>query len=86
MDMAPPDLSDPVQRAAYRRELLGIARPIRYLGVALAVVGAVMIVIDARVTPLPKGLPWVVMGAALVLMLAAIAMRGRYHNRRMRGH
>ena len=83
--MAAPDLNDPVQRAAYRRELLGIARPIRYLGVALAVIGAVMIVIDARFTPLPKGLPWVVVGAAFVLMFAAIAMRRRYHQRRMRG-
>jgi hypothetical protein len=86
MEMAPPDLSDPAQRAAYRRELLGIARPIRYLGVAMAVVGATLLVIDATVTPLPKGLPWAVIGAAFVLMLAAIAMRARYHNRRMRGH
>jgi len=80
-----PDLSDPEQRAAYRRELLGIARPTRYLGVALAVVGAVLLVVDARVTPLPKGLAWTVLGAAFALMIAAIYMRSRYHQRRMRG-
>lgn len=85
MSGGPPDLSDPEQRAAYRRELLGIARPTRLLGVALVVVGAVLLVVDARVTPLAKGLPWTVLGAGFALIIAAIYMRSRYHQRRMRG-
>ena len=36
----PPDLSDPVQVEAYRRELRGVARKTRLLGIALALVGA----------------------------------------------
>ena len=36
----PPDLTDPVQVEAYRRELRGVARKTRLLGIALALVGA----------------------------------------------
>jgi len=36
----PPDLSDPVQFEAYRRELRGVARKTRLLGIVLMLAGA----------------------------------------------
>ena len=38
----PPDLADPVQRAAYHRELSAVARKTRLLGIAIALAGAGM--------------------------------------------
>ncbi len=83
--MAVPDLNDPAQRAAYRRELLRVARPVRWAGVGLAVLGAALLVISRRWTPLPGWLPWSVVGCAFVLMAIGITLRTRRHLRRMRG-
>ncbi|MEG3088106.1 hypothetical protein [Sphingomonas sp. PB4P5] len=84
--MTPPDLTDPVQRAAYSRELRAIARPLRLTGVAFLLVGVLLAV--ARRLWLPE-LPTLVPMAALALgvlnMLAAMAMRTIYHARRMKG-
>ena len=38
----PPNLNDPAERAAYKAELRMVARPIRWMGMALAVAGALL--------------------------------------------
>jgi hypothetical protein len=80
-----PDLSDPAQRAAYRRELQGVARPLRYTGVAFALLGVVLAIIRSKWAP---EMPYVIPLAALALgalnMLGAIAIRTRYHQQRMK--
>src|SRR3546814_1122005 len=42
-DMTAPDLRDPAQRRAYRRELMGVARTERYWGIFLAMVGIALL-------------------------------------------
>ena len=49
-----PDLRDPEQRSAYRRELMQVAKGPRRLGVALAVIGSALILINAYWTPIPN--------------------------------
>lgn len=84
--MAAPDLRDPAARAAYRRELQGVARGPRYAGVAFAVIGALLAVIRALYwRDMPKLLPMLVIAAAFILMSIAILIRTRYHARRMAG-
>lgn len=81
----PPDLNDPVQRAAYRAELRMVARPLRWMGVALAVVGALLAALRARYWPqLPMILPLFLLGVAALHMLAGIIVRAKYHQARMR--
>lgn len=83
---APPNLNDPVQRAAYQRELRMVARPIRFLGVALAIAGAVLAALRARFWPnLPMILPLFLLGVAALHLLAGIVIRAKYHQARMRG-
>jgi len=82
--MAKPNLSDPAERAAYRRELAGVARGVRYSGVGLAALGALLAVIRSLYwREMPKWLPLLVIVAAFVLMSVAILIRTRYHARRM---
>ena len=82
----PPDLDDPAQRAAYRRELRGIARPLRLTGLTFLTFG-LLLGLASRLwwREMPVAIPV----AALVLgafnMIAAVAMRRLYHARRMRG-
>ena len=85
MTRPPPNLADPAERAAYRKELMGVAKGVRRIGVALAVIGAALLIYDARFAPLPGWLPWTVIAVAFALMLAGIFARTRYHRRRMRG-
>jgi uncharacterized membrane protein len=83
--MTAPDLNDPTARAAYRRELAGVARGVRYSGVGLAAVGALLAIIRSLYwREMPKLIPLLVIVAAFVLMSAAIVIRTRYHARRMR--
>lgn len=78
--MARPDLTDPAQRAAYRRELKAFARPWRMLGLALLVAGvAVVLVRGQGFDPLSVGL--VIAGWAV--LVPVIVARSRYHQRRM---
>lgn len=84
--MAPPDLKDPVQLAAYKRELSGVAVGLRRSGVGLAVIGAVVALARAKVWPeIPAWVPAGVIGVGLMVMIAAIAARSKYHQLRMRG-
>ncbi len=81
-----PDLRDPAQRAAYRAELRMVARPIRWMGVALAVAGALLAALRARYWPqLPMILPLFLLGVAVLHLLAGMVVRAKYHQARMRG-
>jgi hypothetical protein len=84
--VTPPDLSDSAERAAYRRELRGIAKPFRYVGVGFALLGAALAVMRARWLPtMPVIFPLAAIAIGLFHMVAAIAIRTRYHMLRMRG-
>lgn len=84
--MAPPDLKDPVQRAAYLRELHGVARGVRMTGLWLAAAGLGLLAVrrfELLEVPL-----WIVIGVAgtgAMLMVTGVAARTRYHALRMRG-
>lgn len=83
--MAPPDLKDPAARAAYRRELQGVARGVRYTGVTLAFAGAGLALARARLWPgMPRGVVVAVISLGLVAMAAGVVIRARYHRARMR--
>ncbi|MCM8729511.1 hypothetical protein ACFO8O_00825 [Hephaestia sp. GCM10023244] len=84
--MTAPDLGDPEQRRAYRRELMQVARTQRYWGIFLALVGiATLWMRRSGWSDYPAWLPPVLIGAGIVLMLFGIVRRTRYHRRRMRG-
>lgn len=85
--MSLPDLNTEEGRAAYRKELRRVAMPVRWGGLGLIVVGA-LLALGARTGAL--GLDNSVMPvcyAALalgwVLVLAAVVIRTRYHKRRL---
>jgi anaerobic C4-dicarboxylate transporter len=83
--MARPNLNDPAERLAYRRELAGVAKGVRYSGVGLAALGALLAVIRALYwRDMPKLIPQTVIVIAFALMAVAIMVRTRYHARRMR--
>lgn len=78
--MAQPDLTDPAQRAAYRRELKAYGRTWRRIGLALLVTGVAAAVVRGRgFEPLSLAL---VVGGWAVLVPVIIA-RSRYQRRRM---
>ena len=80
-----PDLNDPAERAAYQRELRMVARPVRWLGVALAIVAAILALVRARYAPqIPMILPLFLLGIAALHMIAAIVIRMKYHQARMK--
>ncbi|HVI99753.1 MAG TPA: hypothetical protein VM657_11890 [Sphingomonas sp.] len=84
--MPAPDLNDPAQRRAYRRELLGVARAERYWGIFLAMIGVALLWMrSAGWLTVPHWLPIAALGLGIVLMLIGIARRTRHHQRRMRG-
>jgi hypothetical protein len=83
-DMPPPDLRDPAQRRAYRRELMGVARAERYWGIFLAMVGVALLWMHrAGWLTFPEWLAPVVLGLGIALMLVGIWRRTRHHRRRM---
>jgi uncharacterized membrane protein HdeD (DUF308 family) len=82
----PPDLTTAEGRAAYRAELRGIARPIRYMGVILMLAGLGLVLFRHFSMPtLPSILPLVFIILGVLHMLAGIVVRLRYHQRRMSG-
>lgn len=82
MNRPPPNLADPAERAAYRRELRRLAPGLRYGGTALALLGATVAVIWPR---LPGAVPLAIILLGFALMIAGIVVRTGYHKRRMRG-
>ena len=83
--MTAPNLSDPAERAAYRRELQGVARPIRYTGISFALLGVGLAIIRRLWWPdLPEIIPIAAIALGAVNMVAGILIRTRYHQARMR--
>jgi hypothetical protein len=88
----PPNLSDPAERAAYRRELKAYLRRTRLAGLVLVAIGAVMLLWPniASQSPLVGSLSLEQIGLGLAvpgwtLLVAVIIQRARYHRRRVSG-
>lgn len=82
--MARPNLKDPAEQAAYRRELAGVARRLRLTGLMIALAGAVLVLLTRRaLVPVPLWAAVIVLGAGMMLMITANATRSRYHRLRM---
>ena len=80
----PPNLNDPGERVAYQRELRMVARPVRWMGVAVAIIAAVLALVRARYAPqIPMVLPLFLLGVAALHMIAAVVIRLKYHQKRM---
>lgn len=83
---APPDLGDPVARVAYARELRSVARPVRWLGLGLALIALLLAVLRARYVPaLPAAVPVFLIVVAALHLVAGVMIRTRYRHARMRG-
>ena len=78
--MTRPDLTDPQQRLAYRRELRRVYRKWRYAALALLVAG----VLGGMFDPIHQ--TWWTMLVAIggIMVAGVIIARMRYHQRRMR--
>jgi uncharacterized membrane protein YGL010W len=88
--MAKPDLGTIEGRRAYGAELAGVARPWRYIGLGLVMLGFVLLIVtrlsDASVWHSGTGraaLGLLVVGWALAIV--GMVKRSRYHRRRMAG-
>lgn len=81
----PPRLNDPAERAAYQAELRQIARPIRTAALWLAIAGALLAAVRAKLWPMPIAVPVAVLCLAFFLMVLGVTVRLKYHHRRMRG-
>ena len=83
--MSPPDLNTDEGRAAYRKELRGVGRPLRAGGLAM-VVGAAMLILISRqgvVGPWAVNVSYFMLEAGWAMVIAAIWMRTRHHKRRL---
>jgi hypothetical protein len=86
-----PDLTDPEQRAAYRRELRQYARGWRWLGLALVAIALALLAWPRMGGPWMLGpwpmqhWGWALMALAWAILFAVIFARTRHHRRRMRG-
>lgn len=79
--MTRPDLSDPAQRAAYRKELVQLYRGWRWLGLAIIVAAvALMFFRDGQFDRL--SIAMLVVG--WTILIGVIVQRTRYHRRRIR--
>jgi fatty acid desaturase len=82
----PPNLSDPAEFAAYRRESRQVVRGLRLGSVGVTIVGALIALLRATIWPaLPILVPMLAIALGVMLMITAIAFRTAYHARRMRG-
>lgn len=85
---SPPDLTTPQGRAAYRRELNQVARPVRYGGIALGLAGFGVGLTRFAMEPWPGWLRIVALALCLLgiaLFGVGVAARTRYHLRRLAG-
>lgn len=89
MSVRPPDLADPQARDAYRGELRRVALGLRITSIALVLAGGVGVLVARAPSWTPpdwlRPLGLVLALAGLVGMIAAMALRTRYHSRRMAG-
>jgi hypothetical protein len=81
-----PNLGDPAARAAYKKELRGLARAPRRIGLGLVALGAGGL-IYAQTSGIAAGplrpLAWAAIAAGWLNLIAAIIYRTRYHKARM---
>jgi hypothetical protein len=80
-----PNLDDPVERAAYRRELRRLMRVPRLLGFLFVLAGTAIIIYAQRAGiqgPL-KPIGFGVMGVGWLNLLAILYFQSRYHRARM---
>lgn len=83
--MAPPDLKDPAQCAAYRQELHGVALRLRRTGIGLSLAGALLVLAQRKgIDAAPLWLGVGVLGIGVLIVIAAISTRTAYHRLRMR--
>lgn len=82
--MAPPDLKDPLQRAAYRQELAGIGLRMRRWGIGISLAGALLVLAYRRGLAVPLWAGVGVLGIGVLVLVAAISTRATYHRLRMR--
>lgn len=84
--MAPPDLKNPAQRAAYHRELRGVALRLRRAGIGVSLAGALLVLLHRKgMDAVPLWLGVGVLGIGVLVTIAAISTRAAYHRLRMRG-
>ena len=83
--MSPPDLNTEAGRAAYRKELRGVGRPLRAGGLAMVVGAAVLILISRQGTvgAWAVNVSYFMLAAGWAMVIAAIWMRTRHHKRRL---
>lgn len=85
--MSPPDLDTEDGRAAYRAELRRVALPMRWAGLGLMVVAALLVFVVSRGwAGLPEGAVVVgygLLAAGWALVIATVFLRNRHHRRRM---
>jgi drug/metabolite transporter (DMT)-like permease len=79
--MARPDLNDPEQRMAYRRELLRVHRGWRWVGLAFVTAGVAVILVNGNGFD-RLSIALLIVGWAI--LAGVIVARTRYHRRRMR--
>ena len=77
--MTRPDLRDPEQRAAYRRELSTVARPVRLAAVAFLVVSLFLLML----VPAQPTVAYAALAVGALLSVIGIVQRSRYHRDRM---
>ena len=84
-----PDLSTLEAREAYRRELRGVARPLRLTGLAFVVVAALIAIVSRfSGVALPSWIDivfYALLGIGWSILFTAIYQRAQYHRRRMAG-
>jgi uncharacterized RDD family membrane protein YckC len=84
--MAPPNLHDPAEREAYRRELRGVARGVRLAGLWLGAAGLLLVLAAQRgLLSVPLWVAFSVTGFGVMLMITGTVARTKYHALRMRG-
>jgi hypothetical protein len=83
--VAPPDLRDPAQSAAYRQELRGVGLRLRRWGIGIALAGALLVLLHRKgVDAVPLWLGVGVLGIGVLVTIAAMSTRAAYHRLRMR--
>jgi|GEM_PF-134541 len=84
--LAPPDLETTEGRAAYRRELRGVARWPRFAGFFIVIISAIAI-LNLRSDPAGGAAlngAYVGLGLGWIVLIYAFVQRNIYHRRRMR--